>query len=57
MRVEVWYDHMCFNTWVLSWFDDEGYPTETESEYYHYKRDAVARARSIGVPYTIFNRS
>jgi len=40
MRVEVWYDNMCFKTWCVTAYDEYG-DQVGETQYYHLKTDAV----------------
>lgn len=42
---DVWYDHHQFKTWVLTEYTAEG-DQVGESEFYHYRNDAIRRGRA-----------
>lgn len=45
-RIDVWYDHGEFKTWVITAFNDLG-DQVGESDYYHFKVMAVAAAYNL----------
>jgi len=52
---DVWYDKYGFKTWTVTFFDVNGYPIGN-SEFYHYKSDAVDFAKSSSANVHIYTK-